>query len=109
MVKPIRALLFDCMETLVDLDPLPTTEDYARWAFHGSGVESAWDSFEHFLGYYLQARQEVAAALPEYAEDNFLDRCTRLCQLRGTLADPSATARTLADHYDKVYRAHGFA
>lgn len=56
------------METLVDLKKLPARRDYAAWAYEGSGVEKLWSDFEEFFMYYLSARREISATLPEYAD-----------------------------------------
>ena len=52
----VKYIFFDCMETLVDLHELPSSSDYARWAFQGSGVEGYWRDFEDFL--ILQKTEE---------------------------------------------------
>jgi putative hydrolase of the HAD superfamily len=45
----VEYIFFDCMETLIDLHKLPVAEDYAMWAYRGSGVESLWQDFDSFF------------------------------------------------------------
>lgn len=61
-------VLFDCMETLVDLSKLPNLKDYAAWGFYGSGVEELWEDFDEYFRHYLLAKAELSAKLPELAE-----------------------------------------
>lgn len=63
-----KYIFFDCMETLVDLHVLPTTREYAAWAFDGSGVEYLWEDFDTFYRYYMLSRHELKAQLPELAD-----------------------------------------
>ena len=52
-------IFFDCMETLVDLQKLPTVRDYAEWAYKGSGVEELWEDFDEFFRYNMLAKKEL--------------------------------------------------
>ncbi len=60
-MEKIEYLFFDCMETLVDMDNLPETKDYASWSYHGSGVEKYWDDFNHFCEHYINDHQVPAS------------------------------------------------
>lgn len=67
-MQDIKCIIFDCMETLVDLTELPSFNDYALWAYEGSGSEEHWDSFEGFLDSYKMARQSISRGIPPYKE-----------------------------------------
>lgn len=47
-------LLFDCMETIIDFEPLPTREDYFDMGFKGSDLSKTIDR-EIALSHYLDA------------------------------------------------------
>ena len=72
-------ILFDCMETLVDMEELPTVEDYASWAFHGSGVEDYWNEFTDFCSAFDKAGRFLTEALPEHKEWSTVDRLRLIC------------------------------
>lgn len=61
-------ILFDCMETLIDLSKLPNLRDYAAWGFYGSGAEELWEDFDEYFRFYLLAKAELSTHLPELAE-----------------------------------------
>lgn len=67
-VEKSKFILFDCMETLIDLRKLPNLRDYAAWGFYGSGVEELWEDFDEYFRYYQLAKAELSARLPEYAD-----------------------------------------
>ncbi|MBW8351169.1 HAD-IA family hydrolase [Bacillus sp. IITD106] len=56
------------METIVDLTELPTSRDYAFWAFNNSDVEHYWDSFDEFFKCYEIAKKNCVCKLPEHKE-----------------------------------------
>lgn len=74
-------IFFDCMETLVDLNKLPTMRDYAAWAYDGSGMEGLWEDFDEFFRYYLLAKEDLAAKLPEHADYEMKERFFHLVRL----------------------------
>ena len=76
----IRCILFDCMDTLVDMRLQPSNEDYARWAFEESGLEDCWSNFQVFLDDYIVARTEIPKSLPEHKEYEFSDRLLYVCR-----------------------------
>ena len=78
-ISPIRCILFVCISTLIDHKELPSTEQYAQWAYEGSGCEEFWPNFDQFLELYLQARSEVPRALAEHQESEFRERLHFIC------------------------------
>lgn len=61
------------METIIDMDPLPKKEDYARWGFHDSGYEDYFSSFDYFYATYRQGKEKFAEQLKEYEEYDALN------------------------------------
>lgn len=104
----MKFILFDCMETIVDLSNLPNLRDYAAWGFEGSGVEELWKDFDEFFQYYLLARNDIAARLHENQEYEMYERFLHLVRL--SLPDfPAArletAAKELSENYWKNYKA----
>jgi len=56
------------METLIDMTVLPGPNDYAEWAYRGSGVEGYWADFAEFLQDYWTTRSLITSRLPLYKE-----------------------------------------
>ncbi|MGE5613169.1 MAG: HAD family hydrolase [Bacillota bacterium] len=104
----IEFVFFDCMETLVDLYKLPTIRDYAAWAYDGSGVENLWEDFDEFFRYYILAKEDLAARLPEYADYDMKERFFHLVRLSLTgmpYEIMDKTAGTLFENYWRNYKA----
>lgn len=106
-----ECILFDCMETLVDLHKLPAFRDYALWAYEGSGVEELWEDFDEFFRYYILAKQELSSRLPEHADYEMLGRFLHI--VRVSLPDlpyemMEATAEKLYRNYWRNYRAGSY-
>jgi putative hydrolase of the HAD superfamily len=103
-----KIILFDCMETLVDLTKLPNLRDYAAWGYEGSGVEELWKDFDEFFQYYVLARADILARLQEHQDYEMLERFQRTVQL--SLPDMGAVraleaAESLYRNYWKNYKA----
>jgi putative hydrolase of the HAD superfamily len=101
-------IFFDCMETLVDLNKLPTVRDYAAWAYDGSGMENLWEDFDEFFRYYLLAKEDLAAKLPEHADYNLKERFFHLVRLSLSgmpYEIMETTAEALFDNYWRNYKA----
>ncbi len=81
METAFNYIFFDCMETLIDLQKLPTMRDYAAWAYVGSGLEGYWEDLDEFFRYYLLSKQELALRLPEHADYEMRGRFLHLVQL----------------------------
>ena len=76
----IRCILFDCISTLIDHRELPSTEQYAHWAYEGSGCEEFWHNIDQFVDLYLQAGSEVPRVLAEHQEYEFRERLRFICR-----------------------------
>lgn len=81
-MSKIKCILFDCMETLIDVTELPTSRDYARWAYDGSGVEQHWENFDEFFKNYIEAKERIIKRLPENKEHNLIERFEEIALLK---------------------------
>lgn len=111
METAFNYIFFDCMETLVDLQKLPTIRDYAAWAYEGSGLEGYWEDLDEFFRYYLLSKQELASRLPEHADYEMRGRFLHLVQL-SLLQLPyelmESTADILYKNYWRNYKAGSY-
>jgi len=80
-MKNIKYILFDCMETIVDLRQLPGLRDYAFWGFNGSGVEDMWEDFDEFFRYYLLTRSDISARYHKNQEYEMSERFLQIVHL----------------------------
>ncbi len=100
------------METLIDLDPAPGPDDYARWTYHGSGFEEAWAGPDEFAAAFARAGRALEAGGPPHREHDFTDRLFLLCRdnprLRELGAAPRPAAERLARNFLDAYRARTF-
>lgn len=104
-------VLFDCMETLIDLSKLPNLRDYAAWGFYGSGVEELWEDFDGYFRTFLVAKAELSARLPEYADYEMKSRFFQI--VRSSFPDMDygrvdETAKRLYENYWKNYKAMSY-
>lgn len=107
-MEKIKYILFDCMETVVDLHRLPDLRDYASWGFDGSGVEELWEDFDEFFRYYLLARSDLSARLHENQEYEMSERFLHLVRLSFPDLPASRlenTAQCLNRNYWQNYKA----
>jgi putative hydrolase of the HAD superfamily len=103
----IKCILFDCMETLVDMSELPSLEDYAYWAFKGSGVEERWNGFDEFFGYYKAARGLLSEKYSDLREYEMTERYELLVRISFPGADPETVeqlAERISSNYWKEYK-----
>lgn len=66
-------ILFDCMETIVDVVEKPELRKYSFWCYNGCGYESLWDGFDSFVEDYVRIRDNLKANHEKYRELNCLD------------------------------------
>ena len=107
-MSDFKYIFFDCMETLIDLHVLPTTREYAAWAFEGSGVEEHWEDFDAFYRYYMLSRQELRSQLPELSDYEIRMRFLHLIELSLPGLEYSrveAVADSLRKNYWRNYKA----
>lgn len=100
-------ILFDCMETIIDVIELPTTRDYASWAYEGSGVESYWHSFADFFEEFKLARLHFLDILPENKEYELSERFEHVVCTKFTAIDDKKIQyikNKLYNNYWKTYK-----
>jgi putative hydrolase of the HAD superfamily len=68
-----KCILFDCMETIIDVIEKPDLRLYAYWAYAGCGYESLWESFDAFAQSYSNIRNAFKKSYKEFEEYNLLD------------------------------------
>lgn len=104
-MNKIKCILFDCMETLIDVTQLPTLQDYARWAYDGSGVEQYWENFDEFFQNYIEAKERIIKKLPENKEHNLIERFEEIALLKFKNNKDIITeiSEKLMDNYWKTY------
>jgi haloacid dehalogenase superfamily, subfamily IA, variant 1 with third motif having Dx(3-4)D or Dx(3-4)E len=106
-MKGIKYILFDCMETIVDLRQLPDLRDYACWGYSGSGVEELWKDFDEYFRFYLLARTDIGSRLHENQEYEMYERFFHIINLSFPdmpVSRMEQTARRLNDNYWKNYK-----
>jgi len=69
-----KFILFDCMETLIDMEDLPGEKEYALWALEGSGVETYWKDSEEFVQDFIFIRKLLKERQPCYKEFDIYER-----------------------------------
>ncbi len=67
-MKDIDFLVFDCMETIVDLTELPSKKHYAMWGYEGTGFEDVWQDAQEFINCYMEAVQQIDSNRPMHSE-----------------------------------------
>ena len=110
-MKNCKYILFDCMETIVDLTRLPNLRDYAAWGYDGSGVEELWSSFDEYFQYYILAKADLTAQLADNREYEMLERFMQVIKLSLPDLDydrAEAASRKLYDNYWRNYKAMSY-
>jgi putative hydrolase of the HAD superfamily len=77
----IKVILFDCMETLIDMTEIPGEKEYALWAYEGSGVEQYWQSPEGFVEQFRAVRKKLDETPPYHREYDITERFKRIIKL----------------------------
>jgi putative hydrolase of the HAD superfamily len=107
--KDTKYIFFDCMETLIDMDPIPSGEDYALWSYQDSGMEGLWGSYAEFLAEYNSARATLNRLHADLTEDSFAERFKIMCERHPLVGEqnikPQAAAERLTKHFLQTYYA----
>lgn len=83
VMKDLKCVMFDCMETLIDMTELPDEKDYALWAFRGSGCEKYFKDFSEFYECYKKAGRDISSGIPENREYSFKDQYKYIVEEKG--------------------------
>lgn len=92
-------ILFDCMETLIDMVQIPTPADYAAWAFEKSEAESLWTDFDAFYRDYQMAAFLIEGELPAFKEYEMKERYARALEISGKNCDAANLVRNLDETF----------
>lgn len=104
MIKP-ECLLFDCMETVIDVIKLPDSRLYAWWAYNGSGYEHLWDCFDSFADSYIEVKKQIDQSIKEYEEYNMLERFKlMLSKVLDKSFDASEALTAISQNYWNNYK-----
>jgi len=100
------------METLIDMNPVPSRHEYALWAYEDSGVEELWPDKSDFLSHYNRARDILNQQHADLHEDSFLDRFIIMCKSNSQISTqnktPESIAEKLAQNFLNTYYSRCF-
>ncbi len=102
-------ILFDCMETLIDMTDLPKPQDYARWAYEGSEAENMWKGFDEFYRDYKEACSQIEKELPLFREYEMKERYARLLSSKSKGGQLDALVKNMDDVFWERYSAKCYA
>ncbi len=102
-MKDIEYILFDCMETLIDMTEIPSQREYALWAFDRCGYESCWGNFDNFFEEYKCAVGILAGSFPEHRDYEMKKRFELIVEKRKMQAKGNEIVQSLYDNYWDTY------
>jgi putative hydrolase of the HAD superfamily len=100
-MKNIKFLLFDCIETIIDIREKPGLREYALWSFEGSGNEKFWVSFEEFFEDYKNAVEFLSEKFPDFREYNMLERFKYVAKNR--IAEDDINFENIISNFSERY------
>lgn len=102
-----KCILFDCMETVVDVIRKPDARLYSYWAYAGCGYESLWGSFAEFAESYGRIKNELGKYYKEFKEYNLFKRFEYLArELTNDKQVIEDVTEALARNYWQNYKAN---
>ncbi len=106
-MSEIKCILFDCMETVVDVFKLPDIRMYAWFAYKGCGYEDLWMDFDDFVQEYNAARIEMDKCRSKYEEYNIFDRFSFMVKQKlGEKDKVEEAVAGISDSYWANYKAN---
>jgi len=104
--KP-KCILFDCMETVVDVKEIPDIRMYCAFAYFGCGYEKLWKDFDSFVEDYNFARAKLEEGQIEYKEYNLFDRFSFMVKQKLNSDDEIEEAvAAISANYWRNYKAN---
>lgn len=106
-----KVIIFDCMETLIDMYELPGEKEYALWAYAGSGVEHYWEGFEEFYSSFQTMRKYFKERTPFHKEYDIRERYRFIIENKiGTdrTLETNEIIETLFENYWSSYKKRCF-
>ena len=108
----IRAILFDAMETVVEIAPLPSLDDRARWTYERcEEARATWRSLDDFCRSFREARSRFDDRVRTYREFSSaeLARAVAASRLNHLPAEEVGTLASCIDRsYEAGYYSHCF-
>lgn len=98
-MSEIKCILFDCMETVVDVFKLPDIRMYAWFAYNGCGYEDLWESFDAFVQEYNSAKNEMDKGKSKYEEYNLFDRFSFMLNKKLTKKEIEKALTAISNNY----------
>ncbi|HKL11208.1 MAG TPA: HAD family hydrolase [Clostridia bacterium] len=102
-------ILFDCMETLIDMTDLPKAQDYALWAYEGSEAENLWAGFNEFYTDYRAACVEIEKELPRFREYEMKERYARILSAKANKSQLDDLVKNMDDVFWERYSGKCYA
>lgn len=106
-MSKIKFILFDCMETIVDVIKVPDMRMYSSFAYFGSGYEDLWRNFDQFVEDYNYAKTKLEENQMKYKEYKLFDRfgfMVRQKRLSDTECEKAVAA--ISANYWRNYKAN---
>lgn len=101
-----KFILFDCMETLIDMVELPGEKEYALWALEGSGAEAYWQDSEEFVQDFVFMRTLLKERQPSYKEFDINERFQLIVERKlgsGKTREAAPIVEQLVANYWRTY------
>lgn len=106
-MSELKCILFDCMETVVDVIRIPDIRMYSSFAYYGCGYEDLWQSFDAFVEEYNYARLQLERDGLKYIEYNLFDRFNFMVKRKSIKREESIKAMAaISANYWKNYKAN---
>lgn len=105
-----KVILFDCMETLIELYELPGEKEYALWAYEDSGMEKTWNGFDEFLEHFCLIRRMLKEKYPHHKEYDIRQRYRLIIEEKMGREEQSISdiLEKLIDNYWNRYKKNCF-
>lgn len=104
--KAKNIILFDCMETLIDMNPVPGNTEYARWAYAGSAAQRIWSDFEQFLADFVHVRKMLKDSEPAHKEYEIREIYRILLRLKAGIRDEAELTALADDMFNHFWRTY---
>jgi len=105
----LGCILFDCMETIVDVKIKPDIRLSCKWTYYDSEYESLWDSFDSFVESYETAKNYLDGKHRKYEEYSLFDRFMFMVRQVDTKGHETETiVNALSNNYWKNYKRNCF-
>lgn len=106
-MSKIKYILFDCMETVIDIIENPDIRLYAWWAYNGSGYEYLWENFGSFSSHYSTVKAQIENKKNQLEEYNTFERFNLMAKNKITdVIKAKEAVNAISNNYWKNYKAN---